>query len=150
MEGSHMGRRLDLKDAALVMGTTSEALRKRAKRGTIPSEEGPDGKLYVWVDEQVDSRVDEAYTPELSALISELRDRIRFLEEESQRKDDLLSQIGESLALLAERVPQLEAPREPQEAYVTATKPEDSSTGPAAAEEPQRASSWWKRFFGFE
>lgn len=143
-----MGRRLDLKDAALEMGTTSEALRKRAKRGTIPSEEGPDGKLYVWVDEQVDSRVDEAYTPELSALISELRDRVRYLEEESQRKDELLSQIGESLALLAERVPQLEAPRETREQPETVTKP-DGGPIPSEAKEEPREASWFRRFFGF-
>jgi hypothetical protein len=57
------------------------------------------------------------------------------LEEESQRKDDLLSQRGESLALLAERVPQLEAPRELREASQTAKKNED---GPIPSPQKQK------------
>jgi hypothetical protein len=44
-------RRMDLKEAAEVLGVTSDAVRKRAKRGTIPSETGLDGLLYVWVDD---------------------------------------------------------------------------------------------------
>jgi hypothetical protein len=42
-------RRLDLKAAAVELGVTSEAIRRRAKRGTLPSEKGEDGLLYVWV-----------------------------------------------------------------------------------------------------
>ena len=36
-------RRLDLKEAAAELGVTSEAIRRRAKRGTLPSEKGEDG-----------------------------------------------------------------------------------------------------------
>jgi hypothetical protein len=42
-------RRLDLKAAAAELGVTSEAIRRRAKRGTLPSEKGEDGLLYVWL-----------------------------------------------------------------------------------------------------
>ena len=42
-------RRVDLKTAAGIMGISSDAVRKRAKRGTLAHERGPDGKLYVWV-----------------------------------------------------------------------------------------------------
>src|SRR5215212_9140829 len=57
--GSRVGRRMNLKEAAEVLGSTSEAIRKRAKRGTIPSETGDDGMLYVWVDDRVDGTRDE-------------------------------------------------------------------------------------------
>ena len=50
-----MGRCMTLKEAAEFLGSTSEAVRKRAKRGTIPSETGEDGMLYVWVDGRVDA-----------------------------------------------------------------------------------------------
>ena len=49
-EGDTMGtRKLDLKEAAAALGITSEAVRRRAKRGTLPSENGEDGRLYVWL-----------------------------------------------------------------------------------------------------
>ena len=52
------GRWVDLKDAAEILDTTTEAIRKRAKRGTLPSTTGEDGRLYVRVDGQVDDWVD--------------------------------------------------------------------------------------------
>jgi hypothetical protein len=47
-------RRLDLKAAAAELGVTSEAIRRRAKRGTLPSEKGEDGLLYVWLPDVSD------------------------------------------------------------------------------------------------
>ncbi len=47
-------RRLDLKAAAAELGVTSEAIRRRAKRGTLPSEKGEDGLLYVWLPDASD------------------------------------------------------------------------------------------------
>ena len=41
------GRWVDLRDAAEILDTTTEAVRKRAKRGTLPSTTGEDGRLYV-------------------------------------------------------------------------------------------------------
>jgi hypothetical protein len=49
---------VDLKDAAKILDTTTEAVRKRAKRGTLLSTTGEYGRLYVRVDGQVDDRVD--------------------------------------------------------------------------------------------
>ena len=52
------GRWVDLKAAAEILDTTTEAVRKRAKSGTLPSTTGEDGRLYVRVDGQVDDWVD--------------------------------------------------------------------------------------------
>jgi len=41
---------VDLKAAAEILDTTTEAVRKRAKSGTLPSTTGEDGRLYVRVD----------------------------------------------------------------------------------------------------
>ena len=59
MEGRRVGTRVGvrwegLKTAAEIMGTTTEAVRKRAKRGTLASETGEDGRLYVRVDGRAD------------------------------------------------------------------------------------------------
>jgi hypothetical protein len=104
-------------------------------------------------------------------LLSEMRARVRFLEEELQRKDAILM-------TMAQRIPELEAPKEassqPRESSETATE-EFHGTHPPKPEQPvkrpeseehtlygtsakeaeaslQRRSerSWWRRFFGLE
>ncbi|HKH75709.1 MAG TPA: hypothetical protein VKA51_02010, partial [Rubrobacteraceae bacterium] len=42
--------RLTVRDAADVMGISAEAVRKRIKRGTIPTERDPDGTVRVLLD----------------------------------------------------------------------------------------------------
>ena len=55
-EDDTMGkRRLNLKEAAAEFGITSEAVRRRAKRGTLPSETGEDGRLHVWLPDVSDA-----------------------------------------------------------------------------------------------
>jgi hypothetical protein len=74
-----MGRqRLDLKAAAEALGVTSEAVRKRAKRGTLPSETGEDGRLYVWVDDGSPTGW-TAPTVDKDAHIASLEDQVSFL-----------------------------------------------------------------------
>src|SRR5215210_9599466 len=79
----------------------------RARRGSLDSV-NEDGRLYVWVN--VDETTDE--TDVRDALVEEMRDRIRYLEEESRRKDHLL-------AAALERMPAIEAPTEARESPVT-------------------------------
>ena len=57
-------RRLDLRGAAEVLGTSVDAVRKRIARGTLESEK-VDGKVYVWLD-------DGAPRSDTDALISEM------------------------------------------------------------------------------
>ena len=137
-------RRVDLKEAAEVLGSTTEALRKRAKRGTLDSETGEDGKLYVWVDDRVDDgdgrvegRVDDL-DDRREELIERMASEIDWLRREVERKDTLLMS-------LMQRIPELEAPAEPREAPVTASEERGNGGEPrAGAEKP----SWWRRFFG--
>ncbi len=44
------GRWVDLREAAELLGTSTEALRKRASRGSMRSEHH-DGRVVVWVDD---------------------------------------------------------------------------------------------------
>jgi hypothetical protein len=43
-------RRLDLREAAEILGASVDAVRKRIQRGTLESEK-VDGKVYVWLDD---------------------------------------------------------------------------------------------------
>lgn len=43
-------RRLDVKQAAQALNISTDAVHKRVKRGSLDSEKGPDGRVYVWLD----------------------------------------------------------------------------------------------------
>ena len=43
-------QKLDVKQAAQALGISTDAVHKRARRGSLDSEKGPDGRVYVWLD----------------------------------------------------------------------------------------------------
>ncbi len=43
-------RRVHLSEAAELLGVSKDAVRMRVKRGTLRSEKGEDGRVYVWVN----------------------------------------------------------------------------------------------------
>ncbi len=156
-------RRLTVQEAAEVLGTSVDAVRMRARRGSIESEKEPDGRVYVWVDDdssETKPGLDGEYNALISAkdeTIEELRDRARYLErqldqereartEERRRHDTLLAQ-------LMQRIPELEAPQERRDGRETAVEYPDRSEAPAGNGVPQEGaerSSWWRRWLGFE
>ncbi len=129
-------RRLDLGEAASVLGVSREAVRRRAKRGTLDSDRGDDGKLYVWVhdDHHTNHHSDDVHH---DLLVEELRDRIRYLEEESRRKDHLL-------AAALERIPAIEAPESPESTSVGS----GNTHGEGETQEPISL-PWWRRWLGW-
>jgi hypothetical protein len=100
-------------------------------------------------------------------LAEELRDHVAFLRaeletrnkeiqrreeehrEEARRKDTIIAQ-------LAQRIPELEAPREssPEAREASETVSEESDKGTGAPEQrepsPRRERSWWREFFGLD
>ncbi len=92
--------------------------------------------------------------PHSKALISELRDRIGFLEreldvrsDELRRKDTIIMNMTEAMKAISP--PAQEESSEPQESPVTATEEmggEPRAGGGAMAEGAQ--SPWWRRWFG--
>jgi hypothetical protein len=174
MTGDTMGdtagrRRLDLKTAALEMGVTSEAIRRRAKRGTLPSEKGEDGLLYVWVPAVSDGVHDvsdngphgvsnggvhagEADDPSAShlpeALLERFEDENGFLRQELERLHKELERKDAILLTMAQRIPELEPSSEPRESSVPSS---ENGNGDRAADTEREAYklSWWRRWFGF-
>src|SRR5215218_5455332 len=150
-DGGHMARqRLDLKEAAERLGTSVDAVRKRVQRGSLDSEKGEDGRVYVWLDTgQTQPEV------EGTALIEELRDEVRYLREqldaereartdERRRHDTLMAQLMQGIPELGAPREQPEAPREAEEQQGRSESPPDA---PGAQEGAQRR-SWWRRVFG--
>jgi hypothetical protein len=146
-------RRVDLKEAAELLGSTSEAIRKRAKRGTLESETGEDGKVYVWVDEgdaRVDGRVDESGPDDATyrdRLFERMASEIDHLREQLREEREANRENRRIIAGLVQRVPELETSTEPRESPQTASE-ETSGTQEAPQEEERRERSWWQRLFG--
>src|SRR5215208_4400347 len=150
--------RLTVQDAARRLGVSEAAIRKRVTRGTLEHAEGEDGRVYVYLDTGVDSGVDEGIHPEQSTLISEMRDRIDFLErelearrEELQRRDVIILNMSETMKTLPSPASQ-ETPAETPGAPETAADEQQGCGGPApdagGAQEAAKPRSWWARTFG--
>src|SRR5215213_7855396 len=152
--------RVSVAEAARRLGISQDAVYKRIKRGSIPWDKGEDDKTYVWID-AVDGSTDRArpstdqpfgssnYVSK-DELLSEMRARVRFLEEELQRKDTILMS-------LTQRIPELEPPKDSSsEARQSAEKATEEFYGTSREEAEDSLQgrserpSWWRRFFGFE
>jgi hypothetical protein len=94
-----------------------DAIRKRVSRGTISHERDEDGRVWVVLDTDQDaaSKVRDADQPQSAsdALISEMRNRIAFLEqemeawrEESRRKDTIIMNMTEAMKALNPPAPE--------------------------------------------
>ncbi len=146
-------RRVDLQEAAQLLGVSSEAVRKRAKRGTIPYETGRDGKLYVWVDggETGDYPAGEPPIGDKGELVEALQDQIAFLRRELEAERSAHGETRQLAAMLASRVRAIEPPETPQAPATGAATTEgvDTPADTGGREEGARR-PWWKRWFGGE
>jgi hypothetical protein len=152
------GRWVDLREAAELLDTSTEAVRKRAARGSLRSDR-QNGRVLVWVDEgrteggreaQVDR---EALLESKDETISILREQLRLRAEEIQRRDVIISQLTQANAALAARVPELEAAESHEEAAEAAEtvehEPEREKPRSATVEAQEGTQRpWWQRWFG--
>ena len=158
--------RVTIKEAASRLGVTEAAIRKRIQRGSLDKEMGEDGRVYVYLDayhdmSNLESQVDH------EPLVEELRDRVRFLEREldrrsleAERYQQIVAGLATANANLTDRLKELEAPaREPASSQAqeeAAGGPSPSGKGVGAAPGGQEAHKgadsprepWWKRWFG--
>jgi excisionase family DNA binding protein len=155
--------RVTVDEAAKLLGTSANALRKRIERGTIQSEK-VDGVRYVLLSDSdmprhacdaSDDMPNDSAAPShdsatgMSTFVESLEDQVDYLrrqlevwQEEARRKDHII-------AALAERIPAIEAAPEPRESPVTPG--EHHGNGAVHPEEGEaKKPSWWRRFFGIE
>jgi len=150
-------RRVDLQTAAQLLGISSDAVRKRAKRGNIDYETGADGKLYVWVDTgQTTDHPSREGTFGIEGglhhvhneLVEELRERVRFLERQVEEEREANRENRRLLAAALERIPEIEAPRGEPESRESASEEATGTPPPPEPEEPTSPRPWWRRMFG--
>ena len=164
------GRWVDLREAAELLDTSTEAVRKRAARGSLRSDR-QDGRVLVWVDDgrteggheaQVDR---EALLEAKDETLRILEEQLRLRAEEIQRRDVIISQLTQANAALAARVPELEAVESREEGAQGAAeggvrvgypagdtghtegsvRPRDTAEFPAGG---SLTRPWWRRVFG--
>ncbi len=162
--------RVTVQEAAVRLGVKDDAVRKRIQRGTLEHEKGPDGRVYVYLDTAEDASYagqsngtawdgtkDTAYDTSQDALLASLQDQVEYLrsvlqeERDARRRADMIiAQLSQANASLAERVPELEAPQQPEDGRERAEPRSNGGGSQEAAEGPEGRVSWWRRFFGFE
>jgi hypothetical protein len=138
-------------EAAKILGISAEAVRGRIRRKTLPVErEG--GAVYVLLEGEPKGRTTDdqsrttAAQPDdrTDALIAELQDRVRSLEEANRENRRII-------AALTSRIPAIEAPQEASEAAETVEEERERAAEPrsdaAGAQEGARR-PWWRRVFG--
>jgi excisionase family DNA binding protein len=164
MTSQATSRRLTVQEAAEALGTSVDAVRMRVRRGSLPSEKDPDGRVYVWVDED-SSETRPRLNGESAALISAKDETIRVLSEQLEAERGAHREARRIIAGLVQRIPELEAPREPLVASESvgeeperAEQPRPATVGlqegyerpPDTAEFPVRGTlsrPWWRRVF---
>jgi len=134
------GRWADLREAAELLGLSTEAVRKRASRGSIRSERH-DGRVVVWVDE------DRTGAGHDDGLVDELRRQNDYLRSQLDIRTDELREHRRLLAGLIERVPELEAPDRARDVHESV--PEDVGGGAVPGEREKGSERpWWRKMFG--
>jgi transposase-like protein len=146
-------RRVTLREASEILGVSVEAVRKRVKRASLRSDKGPDGRVYVYLDEGGDASYPGPGV-ESSELVDELRRQNDYLRQQLDIRTEELKEHRRLLAGLIERVPELEAPSErseqpgaPETAEEQQYRGEPHSDAPGAQAGAQRR-PWWRRVFG--
>jgi len=153
--------RLTVDEAAKLLGTSANALRKRIERGTIKSEK-VDGVRYVLLsDRDMPQHAGDTYNDMshdsagpshdsvagMSAFVENLEDPVDYLrrqleawQEEARRKDHII-------AALTERIPELEPAREasPEPSGAPVSQSDNGSNSDPPEQEERR--SWWRRLF---
>jgi excisionase family DNA binding protein len=159
--------RLTVDEAAKLLGTSANALRKRIERGTIRSEK-VDGVRYVLLsDVDMPQHADDAYASMshdsaapshdsatgMSAFVESLEDQVSYLREQLDKEREANRENRRLLAAALERIPELEPAREaspePQATSQTASEQQEKGTAyPEDGGEEKR--SWWKRLLDIE
>ena len=134
-------QRLDLKAAAEALDTTVDAVRKRVQRGTLESDKGQDGKVYVWLDLAQTVSASDSHL----SLLAAKDETIEFLRRELEAERDANRENRRLLAAALERIPAIEAPASPEPSESPETPAESTDKGDASPETERR--SWWQRWF---
>ena len=105
-------RTYSLDEAADILGTTKEALRKRIKRGSIEAEKDGAGRWQVRLEDAgQDGRQDKGQDAS-SPVVQAMQKHINFLEAELEKRNKEVERQAHIVMALTQKIPLLEAPKE--------------------------------------
>jgi hypothetical protein len=145
--------RVTVYEAAKRLGVSEGAVRQRIHRGKLETDKDETGRVYVYLtgDNRQNNGVKTDVTdqkPEEPGLLDELRDRIRFLEDELQDRKDESRRKDSIIMSLTQRVPELEAAPDTRESPVNTSQSVGTDAGASPSLEDDSNKSWWSRLFG--
>jgi hypothetical protein len=139
--GHSSGQRASVREAAELLGTTVDAIRKRVQRGTIPYKKDSDGRVWIVLDAVQDPAGHRQDTDQpqsdSSALISAKDETIAALHDQLEAERQAHAEARRIIAGLVERIPAIEAPSEPSEDAETVEEEPDRAEPRSAAGEAQ-------------
>jgi hypothetical protein len=131
---------VDVKQAAEALGISSEGVRQRIRRGSLESDKGEDGRVYVWLEDRAPGSERDTDT-----VITRLEDEVAFLRQELATRDEEIRRRDAVLLSLSEGLKALNSSPEPPEPPETVSEePASNKTGTDNTE----PLSWWRRLFG--
>jgi len=167
--GREATRRYTVHEAALLLGLSVDAVRKRAERGRLKREKASDGTVYILLgtDEPAGQAANQpASSAETvtrqDALVDSLQNQIEYLRRELDIRNQELRRKDHLLAAALERIPEIEdsgenspgdiAPtedaEEPRASSETVEEAvADTDTATPDAQQLSRQRSWLYRFF---
>ncbi len=135
---------MDVKQAAEVLGISSEGIRQRIRRGSLESEKGTDGRVYVFLEDE-DQRGDQS-EPSKDEVLTRMENEIAFLRQELATRDEEIRRRDAVLLSLSEGLKALNPPPEARGSPEMASAPAKGEGASLGYEENQRP--WWRRWFG--
>lgn len=163
--------RVSVEEAARLLGIKEESVRKRVSRGKLRADKDEEGRLLVYVersqtvrDEYGDQSRDQSQgardelVDQMRERIDDLREQLEGEREARRRADTIIAQLTQANATLASRIPELEAPPQPQDQHEPNAEGAESPAEGAASGTPPPGSEgssegdirrpWWRRVFG--
>jgi predicted ArsR family transcriptional regulator len=118
--------RMTVADAAAKLGISKEAVRKRITRGSLRSDRDEDGtvRVHLPADRTASGTASATGAGDRDLLYQEQRERIAYLERQVEEEREARRRADTLLARLMDRVPELEAPSETDNASKAAVRPE--------------------------
>jgi hypothetical protein len=139
-------QRLTVDQAANALGISTDAVRKRARRGTLEADKDADGTVYVWLDGGTADGTPDGLAPTQSHLDS-LDAQIEYLQQIIETRDRELAEMCRLLAGALDRIPALEeAPSDERESSVSASEEGTEAHVPGDGRGSEKR-SWWRRLF---
>jgi hypothetical protein len=140
---------VDVKQAAEILGISSEGIRQRIRRGSLESEKDTDGRVYVFLKEEAHDGTESERSAD--AVITRLEDEVEFLRRELATRDEEIRRRDAIMLSLSEGLKAINPPEAPGSAQTAEeSRPKGNAQEDSGGPQPnaQHRSRLYRFFFG--